>query len=638
MAAVPLELQLSQLELLPAQFRAPARDAASGSKKALSRIPSFIVDCTDPHTTHLFLPVVYAVLQSAQMPTTDELDTAGTAKTLDQVYTAILILTQIRLPLPANIIVHIWPLLWDWIRFIFLHSSCLPHPAPTEDAVCSNLIVVVCFLYFGHATNTHSVARVAVYPGDPVVRAVIEATPGVQVLVSRAMVNALGRGDATGMYLSTLFTLFHPCIQLGDWAEGVGGTQFHLAFFIVKLLNFLFAHPLHTELLYKVPMKLIYKIHDDQQGLLLPLVKCGAVGALTRMVHAFLTQDFDFPVENHLECTLIFLRTVCTSTPPVERCILEALEARLLLPALLSTYQHGIIKQNEPPAQTVKLFSVLAASLVHYRVAVEMAKYLPDVFGVMQAVLASGWKANPSGDSDAGFSFLFTERCELRCAYDDGKVGSLQACDNMKCGVILGKSRLQRCSRCCKRSYCSEACQMVDWRDDGHRKICKSLQNSQAAAGSPTDRGFMRAILDSDLKQVMPGLWRKQVMFMYENPDSDFYCVFDYAAPPRLVVGVFPLQDLPSGDALWADSAARAGSSGGCMQIHLLRGLDGTERLFPLRSSRPDVPNGLRALARSLPLGVADLETMSEGIERGVAELINATQDVVQIHCERCPS
>ncbi|KAJ7159771.1 hypothetical protein C8R46DRAFT_374063 [Mycena filopes] len=641
MAAVPRELQLSQLGLLPAQFRAPAKEAASGSRKALSRIASFIASCRDPVTTRLFLPVVYAVLQSAQIPTTDELDTAGTAKTLGQVYTAILILKAIRPPLPTHIILHIWPLLWKRIHLIFLHPSCLPHPAPTEDTLCSDLVHVVLFLYLENATNTS--AAVALAAADPAVCAVIEATPGVQILVSRAMVNALRRGDAPGMYFSTVFVAFNSDIQLGEWVEGAGGTHSHLAVFIVKLLDFLVADPGHAEVLYKVPIALIEKSRYDKH-LLLALLNCGVVGALTRMVHAFLTHPFDFPVEGDFIWTLCMLHTVCTSTPLVEKCIIEALQARLL-PALLTTYKRGVIKKKESP-YTVKLFSALAASLVQYSVVVEMEIYMPDVLDMMVALLAKGWKAKPTGHSDAGFFFMLTDRCQVRSAYDAGKAGSLQACDNMKCGVILGKSQLRRCSQCCQRSYCSTDCQMVDWREEGHRKICKSLK-SQAPPGTPVDRGFMRAILDKEFKEGMrPGLWRRQVMFMYQNPDTDLYCVFDYSAPPKLAFAVFPLKDLPCSNPLWADAAARAGRSGGRMQIHLLRVLDGSphrniangsngrERLFALRSSLPDVQDGLRALARSLPAGVANVETLSKEIEQGVAELMIATEDVVQIHCE----
>ncbi|KAJ7159769.1 hypothetical protein C8R46DRAFT_1354387 [Mycena filopes] len=639
MAAIPLELQLSQLELLPAQFRAAAKDAASGSKKALSRIPSFINNSTDPHTTHLFLPIVYTVLQSSQIPTTDVHNTAGTAKTLDQVYTAILILKAIRPPLPMHIIVHIWPLLWQWIHFILLHPSCLPHPAPSEDTLCSELVAVVSSLHVGPLTDVTPFAGLA---GPDEVCGVLDSTLDGQLHVGQALLRdfMIAREDILALYPSTFFIEFHSRIQLDDWAAGAGGTQWRLASLVVELLDFLSTHPLDLKTVYNAPLSLIDKARNNAE-LLLALQKRGVIAALTRLVHVFLTQVFNFPVESHLECTLGVIWDVCTSTRLFEQCIIDALQARLL-PALFSL----VSLRKEPPAPTAKLFGVLAASLVHYRVAVEIEIHLPEYFHMMRALIANGRKAQ---SSDAGFSRVLTERRRVRDACDAGEAGSLQACDNMKCGVILDKSRLRRCSQCCKRSYCSTDCQMVDWRDDGHRKVCKSLQKSQAAPGTLADRGFMRAILDADFKQMVPGLWRAQVEFMYRNPDADFYCVFDYTAPPRLAFGVFPLKSLPCDNPLWADSAARARRSGGRMQIHLLHVLDptrphqavdgsnGRERLFPLRSSRPDVQVGLRALARSLPVGVK-VKTLSKEIERGVAELINATQDVVQIHCEGCLS
>ncbi|KAJ7159607.1 hypothetical protein C8R46DRAFT_1224189 [Mycena filopes] len=449
MDATPLELQLSQLELLPAQFRTPAKDAASGSKKALARIPSFITNSTEPHTTHLFLPIVYTVLQSSRLPTTDTLDTAGTAKTLDQVYTAILILKEIRPPLPTHIIVHIWPLLWKWIHFIFLHPSCLPHPAPSEDTVCSELVAVVSSLHVGPLTDVSPFSK-ALHPAGPVARLL---TP------------------LQTVSFFTFFIEFHSRIQPNEWAEGAGGTQWRLASLIVKLLDFLSTHPLDLETVYNAPLRVIDKARNDEK-LLLTLLKRGVIAALTQLAHVLLTQDFNFPVESHLEGTLGVLWDVCTSTRLFEQCIIDALQARLLTVLFLV-----IARRKEDPVYTAKLFRLLAASLVHHRVAVEVAIQWPEAYGVLRAFLANGRREQVSGDG--GFFGVWSARLRVRTAYDAGEAGSLQACDNMKCGIILNKSRLRRCSQCSKRSYCSTACQMADWRDDGHRKICKSLQKSE---------------------------------------------------------------------------------------------------------------------------------------------------------------
>ncbi|KAJ7738988.1 hypothetical protein B0H16DRAFT_1891185 [Mycena metata] len=234
--------------------------------------------------------------------------------------------------------------------------------------------------------------------------------------------------------------------------------------------------------------------------------------------------------------------------------------------------------------------------------------------------------------------FAVLQRAPVHCV-------SSQACDNMKCGVILAKSQLRRCSQCGKRYYCSAPCQAKDWRDDGHRGVCKSLQKSSIDLGTATERGFMRAVLDRDFEEDRPALFRRQVMFIYQNPESDFYCLYDYEGVPT-GSGVYALENFPCENPFWEDCVARARRSGGRMEIHLMNVPDGTlddaprgvlsgrERIFPLRSSRADIQVGLRVIARSLPPGITDVETMKDQIDEKVAALMKPTRDVVQIHCE----
>ena len=53
--------------------------------------------------------------------------------------------------------------------------------------------------------------------------------------------------------------------------------------------------------------------------------------------------------------------------------------------------------------------------------------------------------------------------------------------------TICGADKAKACEGCGTTAYCSTACQRIDWRDRGHRKVCKKIQAAEAArAEAPT--------------------------------------------------------------------------------------------------------------------------------------------------------
>ena len=53
--------------------------------------------------------------------------------------------------------------------------------------------------------------------------------------------------------------------------------------------------------------------------------------------------------------------------------------------------------------------------------------------------------------------------------------------------TICGKKDARPCKGCGTTAYCSTDCQRIDWRDRGHRKVCKKIQAAEAArAEAPT--------------------------------------------------------------------------------------------------------------------------------------------------------
>ena len=59
--------------------------------------------------------------------------------------------------------------------------------------------------------------------------------------------------------------------------------------------------------------------------------------------------------------------------------------------------------------------------------------------------------------------------------------------DTLKTCTICGADKAKACQGCGTTAYCSTACQRIDWRDRGHRKVCKKIQAAEAArAEAPT--------------------------------------------------------------------------------------------------------------------------------------------------------
>ncbi|KAH8076435.1 hypothetical protein JL721_436 [Aureococcus anophagefferens] len=59
--------------------------------------------------------------------------------------------------------------------------------------------------------------------------------------------------------------------------------------------------------------------------------------------------------------------------------------------------------------------------------------------------------------------------------------------DTLKTCTICGADKAKACQGCGTTAYCSTDCQRIDWRDRGHRKVCKKIQAAEAArAEAPT--------------------------------------------------------------------------------------------------------------------------------------------------------
>ncbi|KAJ7658856.1 hypothetical protein DFH06DRAFT_1297546 [Mycena polygramma] len=108
----------------------------------------------------------------------------------------------------------------------------------------------------------------------------------------------------------------------------------------------------------------------------------------------------------------------------------------------------------------------------------------------------------------------FTALTEWRIQVLDAGRSVLRACDNMRCGVLKPRNEFKYCSTCLSAAYCSQECQIMDWRDS-HRDECNSWRTSRSLRTLPSrERAFIQTLLHADYMRMRPELARRTIDFL----------------------------------------------------------------------------------------------------------------------------
>jgi hypothetical protein len=116
--------------------------------------------------------------------------------------------------------------------------------------------------------------------------------------------------DIFELYCVALFLIITPTIsrtgenttsEIQEWIDAAGETHWHLATIVVRYLDFIAAHPLHSELHVHAALAFICQfLGDENRDLLDTLLEWGLAGALTGTAGA-LSEHMDYPIDNHLD-------------------------------------------------------------------------------------------------------------------------------------------------------------------------------------------------------------------------------------------------------------------------------------------------------------------------------------------------
>ncbi|KAF7357102.1 MYND-type domain-containing protein [Mycena sanguinolenta] len=140
---------------------------------------------------------------------------------------------------------------------------------------------------------------------------------------------------------------------------------------------------------------------------------------------------------------------------------------------------------------------------------------------------------------------------------------------SIKCGDIRPKQELKRCSGCLSAYYCSRKCQANDWRRGGHRQTCGPREYSPT---STKDRSFFLALVLHTHRTQQEKITQKHRLFKQKYPEEIPFIMLDFTTG-TCEIHVRSSGDVPSE---YVVDMERAASSGGELQLYLMKVLDGT--------------------------------------------------------------
>ncbi|KAJ7181499.1 hypothetical protein C8R43DRAFT_1170420 [Mycena crocata] len=632
------DLSLAKLSRLPIRQRKLATDAANGSPEALAQVHNLIISSPDTRK-RLFLPVLHAILDPAKIPHFDTLDGEIHPRASEAVVRAYIAINALNAcehaVFPPHIIPNLWPRIWQWKEVVINHRiwqwkevvinhrHCI-HPTPVEDTVLLIFSRLSTLLYTG--------------TGKARSLALIETTSGLRVLLTRTLALALSRADLYHLNSIAYFigedTLQH---DMDEYIEGAGGSFTQLCHLVIKYIDFLVTQKFTDVIFFHLRRitLFLWRLRDKDQRLFTTLLDVGLTRALTAVATLFAMQDavqFD-----NLEQGLVYCFHFMTGAMTEKRGARYALDMLKggILPLLITLGRKNLL----PFQAEGVLRQILPNAMMHYAFVAKLKISLAAVTKFSSSITSEDPATSPFLEHWRFFWHYAQETVATLDWYHSPEFLTLQACDNMECGMLAPKFRFRCCGACKTRKYCSRECQSSDWRDDDHRSVCSLLQHLES---TPRERGFFRAILHRQYQKIKSQILQAQLEFLILYGGADFYTEFLYDHVP-LKVNVLPVdgplspgQTPRPSDAAWMDAVSRARRSRGRMEVHLVKIRDGDrqgERILTMRSNSSAIYDGLREMAAKIPQDT-NLATLARELATDIAQLMEDTQDVVQIHCE----
>ncbi|KAJ6553296.1 hypothetical protein B0H19DRAFT_1156114 [Mycena capillaripes] len=623
-------LRLENLALLPVSFRRFASAAANGSMEDFMRLTALLRKTEYSQIFTHCLPVFYANLDPAKIPTGEDVITLATTRAL-LALSALRKITAAEKPAWPDL----WCRIWPWILFLHTYRDYFPGALSPREPRQDLLFFIDCFRH------------------DPETNALIGRTPGVRSLAMDAwwsLLNTKTPVDDPGFdHLCGLMYNIQADDDenLTEILEGVGGPSRLAGLILISISIFIPTTTITERNLVLLKALLVFlrsvvpEREDENEGIRASvsaaLVETRVVASLT--VVSWMIGEahphHDSTAGILLDCCII-LRGLLVWRRAVRNSLNAGLFRTIIYCATLTGGDSsGLTSLRELLTRT------LPAATVYRTVLVELDAQFRNV-ALMARAEAPEFQNTEFYQPWSYFVSLALGRIALVNEMDSY---NHKACDNMECGIINKRTDFKRCSHCRRVYYCSVDCQKNDWRSGGHREMCQSVRafgfTNEPAART---RSFMRALLHKDLMErryhELPLLLDPDhLSYLQHNvrsaPSNPPVTVLDYTQGyPRMFIDAANAQqaDDENHQVHWDEHIARCMRSHGRMELHLMIVKDGpgswpTGRrvMLPQRSDRPSLHDGLLQVFR---------EHEENDVQPKVRELLEANESsaIVKIH------
>ncbi|KAK6984819.1 MYND-type domain-containing protein [Favolaschia claudopus] len=608
-------LHIDNIKRLPASKRSLCNAAVSGTRtlENLKLVRTTVLTST-PAERLLILPVLYFNLNPTEIPDFDVFDSESQSQaTLLAAHYSIgravySIEALYTLELPEGIGVDLWPRVWPWLRFLYFHQ----HRNPNHDSMAEQSFFLDFLLFVGKLADETASSDLIV------------STPWFWFMLGRTWHHVPAVSDLQKRMLAfnelrhfLLDKKLTDPANMEELVDGAGGTLYDIAYLVVIYINAVILDEdsvmdvNHIQFLQSVLtfVGIIDPTLDDPRD---------APATLGRFGEALLSNDILAALTHAL------LSLIKTSTPSTA----SALRAcfNLLTTFFISTSGSARL------AETVKggFFAALihcARSRFARDLQMHLKLYLDGILSAaaidhrLLSAIESLWcnidtltdspAFKPSGvihESWMAFRSLIDERLGVFREFKE-TASSMRACDNLDCFTMDAKEEFRRCSGCQSFYYCSSECQVVDWRNGGHREACNSYGTLLLGEKNKDDfnarqRSFLRSLVHHHYQQHRFVLHFKQTLFMATYPGQAFVTIYDYSeGAVNVDIKSARRMEILFGSE-WDDIVARAATSRGRIGVDvvIIGAPTGSRCLVvPLRSSASVVRERITELAGTLP-------------------------------------
>ncbi|KAJ6517902.1 hypothetical protein C8R47DRAFT_1062484 [Mycena vitilis] len=545
----------------------------------------------------MYLPVCWANLDPAKIPTPGELDILlanSAANNITRCPFFALDTIQFLPNIPRQALVDLWTRVWPWIQFHDTYGDIIPTASPRLN------LYYVFFQYLDRVPTT-----------------LVSTTPGIRAFVAKAWVAYVegGNPDAGG-FDALLRFIASDCAptcddaRLAAYAAGVGDSVDQLAALVCEHFLVVKEHrsPGFVQMVVRFALAIGAGDSAADSEFHICLRRRGVVAVLTQITCGFNLGLLCFPKNGLLKATV----TECLSLLTRELChpsgylwIPDAIRAGLLKVLTHSAY-HDQMRYIQ------LLLTETHKSTVYYSVLREIEHCFPEL------MRQSPFFSNAAEIHQwAAFIALAKDRLELKKQFDSADYVEYWACDNLLCCKIMRKSEFRTCADCSTTHYCDASCQRLDW--PYHREFCGSLRTTHRSNPlTARNKSFMRALVQQTHRRNLGAILQMQTRYTASSGRSYFLITHDYTnGIPDLGVastisherGIHPDMDIQQ------IAHGRRAARDPRIVLSVVRFPGLPLMIIPMRSLNTRLHKGLIEVAQELRDGVCEAEALSRKLK-----------------------